>query len=350
MSVTEKNLQYYLTHTDEMPEDPKILERLANEHMAAALESGTEQMDINTVVPAEEPIKDEKTGGSSDAKAEVTTEVKEEVKAEVKDEPKVEVKAETPETKPEGILAKDGKNVIPYSQLESARARATAAEAMVKELTAKVAQAEAGKTTEAADESLTEDELQVLEADSPTLAKTLRSLQNKVSTLQESLKSVTGRQEQQIAQAETETKSEAQTAIDGIPTLAAWQAAEDQTMWEAAVAQDRILRAKPAFANMSFAERFKKVVQLVEVELELQPTTQVATQDKPALTAAEVKEVARGKLAGKTPVPRSLSDIPGGAPPAVDEKAKVEQMSVHELGNKFMNMSREQMDAYLQTL
>ena len=58
MSATQqKDLKYLLEHPDEMPEDPKEIERLANEHMAAALALGTEQMSMDRIVgkPDEKP-------------------------------------------------------------------------------------------------------------------------------------------------------------------------------------------------------------------------------------------------------------------------------------------------------
>jgi len=75
-------------------------------------------------------------------------------------------------------------------------------------------------------------------------------------------------------------------------------------------------------------------------------------EEKPSLKPEDVRAAAAAKLAekGKSAKPVSMSQIPGGAPPAVDEKQKVEQMSPTALGNHFLGMTREQMDAYLATL
>lgn len=339
MSV--KNLKYYLDHPDEMPEDPKEIEKLANETMAQALESGQEQVSVDRFVEPEDK-KDDKPGVSSDAKVEAAV---------VTEEPKVEPPVEA-DDKPDGILAKDGKNVIPYSQLETARARATAAENLAKEQAQRIAQLETEKTAPQGDDvtMLTDAELEVLEADSPTLAKTLRAQQTRIEKLTEQVEKVTQRQETQAATEEAEIKSEVQTAIDENPTLAAWQTAEDQSMWQEASRLDRTLRKSPKYANVSFADRFKKVVELTEAVLEVKAEAPVVQQ--PALTPDQIKAAAKVKLdaANKAKKPLSLSDIPGGAAPAVDERQKVEEMSPTALGNQFMGMTRDQIDAYVANL
>jgi hypothetical protein len=348
-AAAQKDLNYYLTHADEMPTDPKEIERLANAHMDAAMEAGTEQMDVNKIVG-----KADETPGAAAAE---TVEVK-------TDEP-VKAKAETPaaagtpaaeEAKPDGILAKDGKNVIPYSQLESARARAAAAEALARDQAAELATLRAAKTApeqvEDAD-MLTDEELTVLEADSPTLAKTLRAQQAAIRQLRETVDSVTQRQASDAAAQAAEVKSEVQTAIDSNPTLAAWQTSEDQTMWDRASGFDKLLRAMPEYANVSFADRFAKVVEMTQSALGIEPEPEPSPQkQEEQLTPAQIKAAATARLAqaGKGKKPLSLSDVPGGAPPAVDERQKVEEMSTVGLGQMFLGMTQEQRDAYLASL
>jgi len=367
MSVPAKNLQYYLDHTDEMPTDPAEIEKLANEHLAQANEAGTEELTVDKFVPPDD--KDDKTRAPSDAKVEAKDDKADEqatADAEAKavadalaadaakkaDEKAAEdlAKAEADKTaRPEGILAKDGKNVIPYSQLETARARTTAAEALAKEQAVEIERLKAEKETPKEDvATLTKEELDTLEADSPTLAKTLRAQQASIQKLTEQLQAVAERQEDQAVVQETEVKSEIQAAIDANPTLAGWQTAEDQTLWNEASRFDKVLRESPAYANKSFADRFTKVVELTQSALGIE--TPKAEVELPKLTPEQIKAAAQAKLKGKTSVPVSSSQIPGGAPPAVDERERVEQMSVQELGNKFMNMTPEQMEAYLTTL
>jgi len=339
MSATPKDLNYYLSHTDEMPTDPKEIEALANAHMAAALESGSDQLTVDRFVD-----KDESAESSPAAKGE-EAKPKEEPKAE---EPKAEPKAEE---KPEGILAKDGKNVIPYSQLESARQGKAAAEQRAGELQAEIDRLKAGQAKPAgeADVSvLTEDELNALEADSPTLARLLRAQQNTIQKLTGTVQSLAEHQQGRAAEEVAEIKSEIQTAIDANPTLASWQTAEDQAMWNKASAFDQVLRGLPEYKDVAFEDRFKKVVELTHAALGQE--VEQPRAEAPNLTQEQIKAVAAAKLKAKPSLPRSLSDIPGGAPPVADERERVDQMSSVELGGKFLSMTREQLDSYLSNL
>jgi hypothetical protein len=342
-----KDLKYYLEHTDEMPTDTKEIERLANEHMNAALESGNEQMNVDKIVgvqdapPANQEAKDDKAGEPAGGKPE-------EKPAEKPAAPK---EGEQPggEVKPDAILAKDGKNLIPYSQLESARQRAVAAETLARQQAEELAALKAEKTAPVQQpEMLSDDELAALEADSPTLAKTLRAQQAAIQTLRDEMTSVKTRQQSQAAVEEQEVKSEVQSAIDANPTLAAWQTAEDQSMWDEAARFDKLLRGSPKYANVSFADRFAKVVELTRLELGLEAEAPRTVE----LTQEQIKAAAQAKLKQVTAKskPVTLSDIPGGAPPAVDERQKVEEMSAVALGQQFMGMTKEQMETYLSTL
>lgn len=344
-AAAQKDLNYYLAHPDDMPTDPKEIERLANAHMEAAMEAGTEEMDVNKVVgTADEPpgaAAAEKVEGKADAPAAETG--------------KPAAEAPAADAKPDGILAKDGKNVIPYSQLESARTRAAAAEALARDQAAELATLRASKAAPepAADaEMLTEEELSALEADSPTLAKTLRAQQAAIRDLRDTVEVVTKRQASDVASQEAEVKSEIQTAIDANPTLATWQTSEDQTMWDRASGFDKLLRAMPEYANVPFADRFAKVVEMTQSALGVEPEPAPEPQQHEQLTPAQIKAAATAKVAKVTAAkkPVTLSDIPGGAPPAVDERQKVEEMSPVALGQLFLGMTEEQRQAYLASL
>lgn len=335
--MSDKNLAYYLSHPDEMPTDTAEIERLSREATDQALESGNEQLTVDKIVgKADEP---------APAAANPEDDKPAEVKAEVKPE---DQKAEE---KPDGILAKDGKNVIPYSQLESARQRASAAESLAAEQAKELETLRAAKdkpVESAESEMLTEEELVALEGDSPTLAKVIRTQQAAIRKLTDTVETVTKTQASQADVAAAEVKSEVQTAIDSNPTLAAWQTAEDRTLWEEAARFDKVLRESPKYANASFEDRFAKVVELTQAAHGVTP----ARKEEPSLTPEQIKAAAAAKLkeasAGKRPV--TLSDIPGGAPPAVDERAKVDDMSPVALGQMFLGMTSEQRDAYLTSL
>lgn len=335
MNAVVKDLKYFLANPDEMPEDPKVLEQLANDHMAAAMESGTEQMDIDKVVGTDTP---EKVAATEAPKAEAAT---------VEVEPPVT--PPEPEGKPDGIQAKDGKNIIPYSALETERQRRAAAEQLSRDLANQLAAATESKAPSTPTELLTAEELDTLEQDSPTLAKTLRALQQQNQVLADEIKQVRQVQQSQEVREDVAQKNDVREAIDSNPTLVGWEHAEDKTAWLEACRLDKLMRASEDFLDyqaLSYEDRFKEVVKLVEAKLDLHEEP-----EPPVLTPVQIKAAAAEKLkTAKAQVPRSLSDIPGGAPPAVDERDKVEQMSSVELGSMFMKMTREQQDAYLSTL
>jgi hypothetical protein len=358
----KKDLNYFLEHPNEMPEDTAEIERLAAEQYAASHAADTSTLSIDQIV---KPL-DDKAGASSGAttgKEEAkpdAVEAEAAAKAEADAAAAADAKAAeqaAAAAKPDGVLAKDGKNVIPYAQLETARQRATAAEQLAaqqaEELAQLKAQVASGKpaTTDAEVETLSDEELDALEAESPTLAKLLRGQQATIQKLTGTVQALAQHQGEQVATEVAEVKSEIQEAIDANPTLAAWQTDKDQTMWNKASKFDKLLRSEPEFANVPFADRFAKVIELTKSALGLpaeKPAEPGAVKNEP--TAAEIKAQAAAKLKETKTLPRSLSDIPGGAPPAVDERERVDDMSAAELGAKFMDMKPEALQAYLNSL
>lgn len=359
MSET-KDMNYYLAHPDEMPTDPKIIEQLAEEMRLQTMASGQEEVSVDRFTTTDPVAKDERTGASSDAEA---TKKEADAKALAESNAKTEAEAKAAadleagkkaeaEKKPEGVLAKDGKNIIPFAVLANARERAEAAERLVQEQAAQLealqAAAKTGKPVEQQAEMLSEEELNALAEDSPTLAKVLHAQQNTIQQLTGTVESLAQRSQAQEQVVEAEIKSEVQTAIDANPTLLAWQNDKDQTTWDRASAFDKLLRETPEYRDVPFAKRFEKVVALTKAALDLKDD---ADQTDQTLTQAEIRAAAEAKLKTTKALPTSLSQIPGGAPPAVDEKERVDQASPVELGQKFMGMkSVEEINAYLSTL
>jgi hypothetical protein len=359
--TTTKDLNYFLEHPDEMPTDTAEIERLAAEQYAVSQESDTATLSIDQFVkPA-----DDKAGAASGAEtdkeaadpaAAVEAAAKAEADAKAAAEAKAAESAAAAEAKPDGVLAKDGKNVIPYAQLESARQRASAAEQLAAEQRAELDrlknQLEAGKTatTDGDVETLSDEELDALEVESPTLAKLLRGQQATIQKLTGTVETLAKHQGSQIASEEAEVRNEMQEAIDSNPTMAAWQSDTDKTMWNKAAKFDKLLRAEPEFADVSFADRFAKVVELTQAALGLKAEVAAPAAATTKATPAEIKAQAEAKLKSTKALPTSLSDIPGGAPPAVDERERVDDMSATELGAKFLNMKPEDLQAYLTSL
>src|SRR5438105_4576302 len=101
---------------------------------------------------------------------------------------------------------------------------------------------------------LTPEEREVLEADSPTLAKMLLAQEAALRALRGTANEIAEHQEAERAAEYAATQAEIQAAIDANKTLAEWQPAPDRTMWDQAQRLDRMLREEPQYAKVPFAE------------------------------------------------------------------------------------------------
>lgn len=270
------------------------------------------------------------------------------------------------ESDAEGVLARDGKNVIPYSVLKGERERAARAEQLAKDAEAQIADLKAqlaagnqgatpgdsARTTGAAPEAeaLSEEELEAIREDFPTMYKALKAQQATIAALQTKLQPVEQEREQRVRTEAEERAIAVRDAIDATPKLAHIQAT-DPKLFAAAQRFDTVLREDPDWAGKPLAERFAHVVTLIETThgaIEIPgakpPTAQKTPEDlKKEAQAAAAK-------AAKPAVPSSLSDFPAGSPPAQDETQALEAMSQAQLADKFARMSPDQVDAFLSNL
>lgn len=295
-------------------------------------------------IPQEEPKTESK---AEEPKAE-------EPKAE--DAPKDQPKEE--EREPQGIATKDGKHVIPYSVLQSERTRAAQAEKELQETRARLAELQAAatapkdaaKTGDAATpETSTEeaDRLAQLAEDFPTVAEELKANRALIKALEAKFGSLEEKDKQAEAQRADQVAMTVQEAIDSLPKMAHIQAANPEA-FELAKQFDTALRARPDWADKPMAERFAKVVDLVEASM---GEIAIPGQSKPSEDPAALKKAAAEKLAtAEKAVPTSLSQFPAGAPAAADEAAAVEQMSTTQLAAKMARMTPDQIDAYFANL
>ncbi|MGH7484563.1 MAG: hypothetical protein ACRET4_06370, partial [Steroidobacteraceae bacterium] len=141
-----------------------------------------------------------------------------------------------------------------------------------------------------------------------------------------------------------------QTAIDSIPKLAHIQAT-DPALWADAIALDKTLREMPRWNGRPQADRFKRVVELLEAdagEIKLPGTAKTT----PEPTKAELKAAAEKELAAKAAEPdkpTSLSDAKGGEAP-VDEKAMLATATPMQLQAKLARMTPDQLDSWLDSI
>lgn len=251
------------------------------------------------------------------------------------------------------VLARDGKNTIPYEVLaktreakEAAEAKAqaeaearTQAEAKLAELQAKLDSVKAGATEKAV--TLTPEEQAEMQENFPAMAKMFASMQAELTRLQSN---ETAQQQTQQAAQQNEMAKTVQDHIDANPKLAFLQAS-DPDAWKRACDLDEQLRTNPATASLPMAERFTKAAAAYEaiygaINLPASPT-------KPAAPAKSVDDVLA--KAG-TAVPKSLSDLPGGSAVAGSEFGNLENMSAADVGSALMKMSPQAREAYLNSL
>lgn len=272
-----------------------------------------------------------------------------------------------PQGEPAGVATKDGKHVIPYSVLKSERERASRAEEVANEMRDRVAALEKavqaasqgannGESARTTDQQqgisdLSTEDLEALKEDFPTVYKAVmasmaaaKALEAKLQPVEESVRS----QDAERAQSAAET---VQDAIDAVPKMAHIQAS-DAAAFELAKQFDAMLRGQAAWADKPLAERFSKVVEMVEGAM---GPIDLPKSQQPAPSAADLAKAAKAKAAqavtgNRSNVPTSLSEFPAGQHAAQDEQEAAEQMTHQQLAEKFSSMSPEQMDAYFRSL
>lgn len=282
---------------------------------------------------------------------------------------------------PEGVFAKDGKNVIPYSVLRSEREQRTAAQnalsaanaqvdALKAQLAASAPGANTGAPARAAEQApvaapeatMSDADLEALREDFPTVYKALKASQEQARVLQDQIRQQSDQLREQAnfrrdieSATQRETQDTVQDVIDANPKLAHIQA-NDATAFQLAQRFDDTLKSMPGWAHKPMAERFAKVIEMVEqangaIAL---PGGKSGNQLQP--TAAELEAAARAAAAAATAkpaaasVPTSLSEFPVGQPPAQSEQGALESMSHFQVAAKLGSMTPEQMEAYFASL
>lgn len=310
---------------------------------------------------------DTPTGEQPAAKAESSTAASDDKsKDEPKDGPK---EGQKPEVKSDGVLARDGKNVIPMFVLDEARTKRAAAEARVAELQEQVNALQAEKAAAAAagtkpntdklaeQPELSEEELATIAEEFPAIAKLIKGFQVQVTALKEELRPVKETTDAVVERAQRSSAEQVQDAIDGIPQLAYLQQTGGDA-WETALDHDRRLRGKPEWKDKSYSERFAHVLKLVEVEHGpiVVPVATTGADKKSAPNkepdAAALAKAAAEKLASEAAArpPNSLSALKSGDAPAVDEMSALTNGSVLDIAARMGAMTPDALDAYLKNL
>lgn len=192
--------------------------------------------------------------------------------------------------------------------------------------------------------------IKAVEEDAPDLAKVMRaqaerdriqmaeinSLKDTIGKLNEQITGVVKRDQDIVKETEAKAAEAVDKAIEATPKLAYMRdmAESDPTiaaMWEAAISEDNVLKSRGKWQKSAMTERFAEVVSRIERdfgEIKLPPEY---------LNKAEIE--ARAKKAGenaKGRPPSTLSDLPGGTPPAPDALGSLEAADPSSLMNALL--------------
>jgi hypothetical protein len=317
-----KTLDYYLANPEEMPEN------LAE--LAASMEQKSEPQDVEAGAPSD---------------------------AEPKEESPKEEEAKPVEEAPK-LLSKDGKNEIPYQVLVSERERRAQAEKQAEELRKQIAEIEAkvaavGKQEPEQQPEPEHDVLEDVEAlanDFPEVGKVMKALQMQVQAANKKLQQVEEQEQQRRIEEASRVRNTVQEAIDSVPALSYWQS-EDPEMFAKAIEFDNILKADSRNSSLSMKQRFEKVVTAMEAIYGSTNVPGAKTDEPPQKDMNELTEKAKEvvKETGSFK-PRTLSDIPGGTPPASSESDKLSAMSPAQLAAMMQGMDGDQINSLLAKL
>lgn len=330
------------------------------------LEKYFEEHAVDGALPDEEMVKlltgtaDEaagETGDTMDGDAPTPAEA-EKVKPEAAtpDEPE----AETPQAQEQQpvIMAKDGRNTIPYSELADAREAAQNERSRREELERRLAELEArmqGDGAQTADEGGTGDDTGDEQPDDP-----LAALREDWPEVADALERVTAAQQRQIAalngqmapiqQGEAERRMaahyatilrahpDADTLIES-QEFARWRDAQPsfiRDVQEAVLQRGTAEQVVELFGSFKAATGWGKDAATGDNAAQEQPRE----QDKQAA-------VKRAREQAKINTPKSLSDIPGGAAVQTDPTEAFLAMSQEARMDKIMGMSPDQIENML---
>lgn len=314
--MTTKDLNYYVEHPDEMPDDPALIDQIVN----STLVEGEADPDGKT---AEDKGKEPETLKEPEKEA-----------------------TDTQGEKPAGVLAKDGKNLIPFSVLEKTRERAAQLEEAIRAQAEEIERLKAGKASTEDVELFSDEELEAMESDDPVIAKMAKAVLASKKTIEALNAKLQEKEQAAVEEESTKRRNAVQEAIDANPDLAVWQQADEGTpemeRWEYAVKQDAILKDLPKWQGKPLSERYQEVVRLVKEGF----GDQVQSTDRNGGGKKEDPPT-RKPAANRDEGPTSLSELPGGRAPEGNE-LNIDAIPTFDLAEKVMSMSDAKLQALLQ--
>ena len=263
---------------------------------------------------------------------------------------------------PGGVLARDGKHIIPFEVLSNERRSRIALEEQTAALTAEVealkkAAAEAKALATEGTALATEGTALATEGTAKPAAAVDQELPAEIKAKADQLREDYGDEfadswldnwrtkaelaavtawkktvESERATAESATRKTAesamQEAIDAVPLLTQWQVDQDHPEWYQAANEvyQMLTRTSAAYRAMPLAERMALLPERVEALYGQSPHSARKTDEADATKAA-----ANAIGAAALRRPTSMSDIPGGERPAASEAERLEAMTGPQL-------------------
>lgn len=260
-----------------------------------------------------------------------------------------------PNAKPDGILAKDQKHIIPMEVLERERQEKAQLRQELEELKAHSAQLEKaqrmidvrnkqleelGVAPADLPEDVTIDEkkLTALQEDYPELAPFFLAMNNKIEALVSSGTVAASTTSPETESAAPVNNAELTTALQANADLQSWMS-EGGARWNAAQQIDDHLASSSEWANRSYAERFEEVSKRVRQ----------AFGDEPKLSAQEALSAAQeASRKAKNALPASPSEL-GNTHRTGDSDLmnRVQSANHEELGKLFDSLSEAQIEQLL---
>ncbi|QYO72137.1 ATPase [Vibrio cholerae] len=260
-----------------------------------------------------------------------------------------------PNAKPDGILAKDQKHIIPMEVLERERQEKAQLRQELEELKAHSAQLEKaqrmidvrnkqleelGVAPADLPEDVTIDEkkLAALQEDYPELAPFFLAMNNKIEALVSSGTVPASTTSPETESAAPVDNAELTTALQANADLQSWMS-EGGARWNAAQQIDDHLASSSEWTNRSYAERFEEVSKRVRL----------AFGDEPKLSAQEALSAAQeASRKAKNALPASPSEL-GNTHRTGDSDLmnRVQSANHEELGKLFDSLSEAQIEQLL---
>ncbi|WP_069217329.1 ATPase [Vibrio cholerae] len=260
-----------------------------------------------------------------------------------------------PNAKPDGILAKDQKHIIPMEVLERERQEKAQLRQELEELKAHSAQLEKaqrmidvrnkqleelGVAPADLPEDVTIDEkkLVALQEDYPELAPFFLAMNNKIEALVSSGTVAASTTSPETESAAPVDNAELTTALQANADLQSWMS-EGGARWNAAQQIDDHLASSSEWSNRSYAERFEEVSKRVRL----------AFGDEPKLSAQEALSAAQeASRKAKNALPASPSEL-GNTHRTGDSDLmnRVQSANHEELGKLFDSLSEAQIEQLL---